>query len=630
MWINPKHPGYRVLAADQGTTVSVNGGATWSHWYNQATGQFYHVAADNRFPYWVYSGQQDCGSARVASRSDYGQITFRDWHPVGADERDYDVPDPENPDVVYGSGLGGRLSKWNARNGRVENVSPWPVSSYAAKPSTVKYRYTWITPIAISSRPPHAIYQGSQFLFQSLDKGKTWKIISPDLSIPNPNAKDCEENVSVQRATECGYGVIFSIAPSPVVDGLIWIGTDNGRIHLTRDNGKTWENVTPAAITDWSKIASIDASPADPATAYVAVDRHRLDDRHPYIYRTHDFGRTWTSVSNEIPEESWVNVVRQDSRRKGLLYAGTRTGVFVSFDDGDHWQPLQLNLPRTGVNDLFVHQNDVVIATQGRALWVLDDITPLRNFDFAQLTAGAQLSSPAPAVRLSTNENRDTPLPPEVPTTPNPPSGAIIDYYLPEKPDSPVLFEIVNTAGSIIRTFRSDDQPKRTNAQRYFAEQWLQPLPVLPTKTGHNRFVWDLHHALPKVPEYEYSIAAVPGRDTPALPQGMLVLPGEYTLQLTVSGKTITRPLKVVQDPRSTVKLEDMQAQLSLYEKAVAVLSSTPEPSEQEKKEKPQHASAIQALLALVIDLEQADGPPTQPQQDVYNESLKILQAAVK
>src|SRR5262249_8211642 len=327
--------------------------------------QFYHLAADNQFPYRVYSGQQDSGTVGVVTRSDYGQLTFRDWHPVGGDERDDDLPDPDDPNIVYSSGLGGRLSKWDARTGRVANVTPTPIQSYGQRPTSVRYRYNWITPIAISPLPPHALYHGAQVLFRSLDKGHSWTIVSPDLSGKDPNAKNCEEDVPVERASACGYGVINTIAPSPIDRYMIWIGTDNGHIHLTRDDAKTWNEVTPAGLQDWSKVATIDASPTDAATAYAAVDRHRMDDRHPYIYRTHDFGKTWTPISKGLPEDSWVNVVRQDPGRAGVLYAGTRTGVFVSLDDGDSWQPLQSDLPPTSVNDLLVHGADLIAATQG-------------------------------------------------------------------------------------------------------------------------------------------------------------------------------------------------------------------------------------------------------------------------
>jgi photosystem II stability/assembly factor-like uncharacterized protein len=645
LWINPKHPERLILASDQGTTVTVNGGKTWSSWYNQATGQFYHLGADNRFPYWVYSGQQDSGTVALSTRSNYGQLTFRDWHPVGADERDYDLPDPDNPDIVYGSGLGGRLSMWYAPTGRVANISPWPVSTYAKRPTTVKYRYTWITPIAVSPRKPHALYHGAQVLFRSLDKGKSWQIISPDLSGADPKSKNCEENVPVDRATACGYGVIFSIAPSPVADGVIWIGTDNGRIQLTRDDGKNWANVTPAAITDWSKIATVDASPTDAATAYVAVDRHRMDDRHPYMYRTHDYGKTWTSIMNGIPEDSWVNVLRQDLKQPGLLYAGTRAGVFVSFDDGAHWQPLQLNMARTGVNDLLPHGNDLIAATQGRSIWVLDDATPLRYLD--KLTAAPNLTQPATAIRLSKNENRDTPLPPEIPTTPNPPTGAILDYYLPHDFQNPVVLEILNAKNEVVRTFRTDDKPMRSEAEQYFSDFWLKPLTPLPARPGHTRFVWDLRYPRPKAPKYSYSIAAVPDQDTAVEPQGMLVLPGRYTVRLTIGGKTFTQPLTVELDPRSNAKLADLEAQLDLYRQVSATLAgltekleslkkaqttaATPTAEKQTEAKKEKDAKldklndAADTLTSLLVDLEGADGPPTVAQRNLYAESQKII-----
>lgn len=655
LWVNPSQPDHMIATSDQGSAVTVNGGKTWSPWYNQATGQFYRLGADNQFPYRVYSGQQDSGTVSVAARSDYGQLTFRDWNPVGGDERDYDLPDPEDPNIVYGSGLGGRLSKWDARNGRVTNISPWPISSYALRPSTVKYRYSWITPIAVSSRAPYALYQGAQVLFQSLDKGHSWRVISPDLSGADPNARNCDGDVPINRATSCGYGVIWSIAPSSLAEGLLWIGTDNGRIQITRDNGDHWTNVTPAAIADWSKIAAIDASPTDAATAYVAVDRNRQDDRRPFIYRTHDYGQTWTSISSGIPLDSWVNVVRQDPKRAGLLYAGTRTGVFVSFDDGDHWQPLQLNLPRTGVNDLLVHGNDLIAATQGRAIWVLDDVTPLRQMDAAALSAGAVLTQPAGAIRLSPNENRDTPLPPEIPTTPNPPTGAVIDFFLPGAPSSPVVLEILDEKGEVVRRFRSDDKPERTNAEHEFTDIWLQPLPVLSARTGHNRFVWDLLYDRPKAPQYDYSIAAAPGQDTPALPQGMPVLPGRYAARLTVDGKSLTQSFTVQRDPRSSVTQEDLQAQLSFYRKVISALAGYTDKyqkvkaldeelekitseklkprgpkelllAQEKRKEFAKFTSAVDALKALAVDLEQADGPPTAPQQALFKESVAFLQ----
>ncbi len=666
-WINPKHPERMILASDQGTTISVNGGGTWSPWYNQPTGQFYRLGIDDQIPYRVYSGQQDNGTVSVASRSDYGQLTFRDWHPVGGDERDGDLPDPTDPNLVYGSGLGGKISRWDARTGRVANVSPWPISSYGQRPPSVPNRTTWITPIAIDPRPPHALYQGTQVLSRSLDKGQTWQAVSPDLTGAVAGAAGCTVpgriDPPIERTSACGYGVIFSIAPSRMASGLIWVGSDNGRIHLTRDGGEHWTDVTPKDLPDWSQVAQIDAG-SEAGSAYVAIDRHRLDDRAPWIYVTHDFGANWRRADAGLPPESWVNVVRVDPERTGLLYAGTRQGVFVSFDDGTRWEPLQLNLPRTGVNDLLVKGRDLVIATQGRALWVLDDVTPLRA-GFATERAVA-LAPPGPAVRRASNENRDTPLPPEVPTTPNPPAGVPIDYLLPSAPNGPVLLEVLDAAGAVVRMFSSADRPQRAAARQYFADRWLLP-PAVPTaRVGHNRFWWNLRLDQPKATDYDFSIAAVPESDTPTLPQGMLVLPGAYRVRLRVDGTAVERPLLVEKDPRSPATNADLEAGYSLSRDVVRALRETVDALEAieafdaslaplasgERKVAKRLAdrarttrgqltplksgggdtdlSSIGAVLSgLQSDLEGADSPPTGPQAEIYRQMRSRLDRAL-
>jgi len=319
MWINPQRSNHMIVASDQGTAVSVNGGATWSDWYNQPTGQFYHLAADNRFPYWVYSGQQDNGTAGVATRSNYGALGFRDWHPVGADERDYDIPDPQDPDIVYGSGLGGRLSRWDARTGEVQNVTPWPVSSYGQRPTDFKYRYSWITPIAVSPLAPYPLYQGAQMLFRSLDHGSTWTAISPDLSAKRPDAKNCAGDLAPPAARDCGYGVIWSIGLSPRDNDEIWIGTDDGLIQRTRDGGAHWDNVTPKNIPAWAKVATVDVSASTPGSIYAAIDNHRQDDFSPHVLRTRDNGKTWSEADKGLPAHSFVDVVRADPVQPGLL-----------------------------------------------------------------------------------------------------------------------------------------------------------------------------------------------------------------------------------------------------------------------------------------------------------------------
>ncbi|HKI84965.1 MAG TPA: hypothetical protein VKA63_11600, partial [Candidatus Krumholzibacteria bacterium] len=567
MWINPIHRARRILGSDQGATVSINDDATWSSWYNQPTGQFYHLATDDRFPYWIYAGQQDSGTVGIASRSDYGQITYREWHPVGGDERDYDIPDPSDPNIVYGSGLGGRLSRWDGRTGQVANVSPWPVSSYGARPTEVKNRYTWFTPIAIAPKAPHTLYLGAQYLFKSDDRGQTWNKISPDLTGATPNAEECSGDVPLTSARACGYGVIYTIGLTPANDEVLWIGTDDGLIQLTRNGGKTWRNVTPPGLADWSKVAQIDVSSKDPGTAFAAIDRHRMDDFHPYIYRTHDYGRSWVEIDSGLPDEDYVSVVRQDPINPRLLFAGTRSGVFVSFDDGDHWQSLEQNLPTTGVTDLTIHGTDLIAASLGRAIWVLDDITPLRQISDEVLAQPAHLFAPAVAYRLRRDENRDTPLPPEEPKSPNAPAGAVIDYYLAHAPSEPVSLEVLDSSGRVVRHWSSADHPTRPHAYRYFDARWLKPLPALKASAGLNRFVWDLRLARPQALRYGYTIAAIWGENTPANPQGGLVLPGTYTLRLQVDGRTLTQSLTVAMDPRVKVAPEDLKAQLELEEK---------------------------------------------------------------
>ncbi len=335
LWINPKHPEFMVTAADQGTIVTVNGGKSWSDWYNQPTGQFYHVETDERFPYKIYSGQQDSGTVGAASRSDDGVLTYRDWRPVGGEERGWDVPDPRNPDIVYGSGLGGTITRFDARTSQVKNVSPVAESTYGRRPVPGAYRWAWVFPIAMSPKPPHALYAGSQYLLRSLDDGASWEKASPDLSGAVPGTKGCEGDVTLAAARPCGFGTIFTIELSPQNPQEIWIGTDDGLIHRTPDGGKTWKNVTPKGLPAWSKISTLDVSPLEPGVVYAAVDAHRLDDFTPHVYRTRDGGESWQEISAGLPPFGFAMVVRADTVRRGLLYAGTDTGVFVSFDDGD-------------------------------------------------------------------------------------------------------------------------------------------------------------------------------------------------------------------------------------------------------------------------------------------------------
>ncbi len=668
LWIDPAHSERRIVASDQGAVITLNDGASWSSWFNQPTGQFYRLATDDRVPYWIYSGQQDSGTCALASRSDYGQLTSSDWHPVGGDERDCDIPFPGDPNIVFGSGLGGRLSRWDARTGQVSIVSPWPVSSYGARPETARYRTTWITPLAISKLAPHAIYQASQVLFRSLDRGDSWQVISPDLTGVASTKPDCSGDVPIERATACGYGVIFSIGLSPLDKDVIWLGTDNGFVHLSRDGGAHWSNVTPPNLRDWSKIASIDASPSDPSTAYIAVDRHRVEDSKPYVYATHDWGKTWRLSSAGLPEREYVNVVRQDPERASLLFAGTNRGAYVSFDDGALWQSLRLDLPTTGVNDLSIHGDDLIAATEGRGIWALDDLTPLRHLDAQVLAADVVLFPPAKAYRLSPNQNRDTPLPADEPRAENPPWGALIDYVLARAPHGAVALEIVDADGGVVRSFTSASPEARPNAAKYFGDEWLQPVESLSARVGHNRFAWNLRLARPRAAEYEFSIAAVPGADTPALPQGLFVLPGKYEVRLSVDGKTVTQTLIVASDPRVELAPTVLPTQFAFYREITKALeqatdarseidtlreqvdkvahesaaakpsSALRESAESLAKElgrfvggsSPDNVAAIGSTLGtLATDLEGADVVPTAPQRELATLEIRQLDEAL-
>ncbi|HAF21892.1 MAG TPA: hypothetical protein DCK93_03095 [Blastocatellia bacterium] len=559
LWIDPQNPRRMISGVDQGTIITVNGGKTWSSWYNQPTAQFYHVAVDNQFPYWVYGAQQDSGTAAVISRSDYGLITFRDWHPIGAGESGYILPDPVNPQIVYGGSTGGELYRFNSLTGQVEDISPTP----AELGMKVVHRYPWTTPIAFSPQPPHALYQASQFLFRTLDGGKNWKIISADLTL-RPGEKE-----------EDAKGVIYTIAPSPVAAETIWVGTDNGLVQLTRDEGRTWNEASPPGLASWSMISLIDASPHDAASAYAAIDRHQVDDIRPYIYRTHDSGRTWTKITAGIPENACVHAVREDPKRKGLLFAGTELGVYFSLNDGDRWQLLQLNLPVTAIRDLVVKNNDLVVATHGRSFWILDDISLLREMNGEIAGDGAHLFRPATAIRIRKNVAHDTPLPPETPAGKNPPAGAIIDYSLKSEPVGEVTLEILDSGGRLVRKFSSSDEQRKVDDTQSFPTYWFNPPAPLSKKARLNRFVWDLRYGRPQALRYGYSIAAAYGEDAIMLPEGPMVLPGIYQVKLTAAGRSYTAPLEVRMDPRVKVAPLALSQQLALEMKIIESLNES-------------------------------------------------------
>ncbi|HEX7615189.1 MAG TPA: hypothetical protein VF554_07910, partial [Thermoanaerobaculia bacterium] len=458
LWIDPADARRMVLASDQGTVVTVDGGRTWSSWYNQPTAQFYHVATDERFPYWIYGAQQDSGAAATPSRTDYRSITQRDWRDIAAGgENGYLVPDPADPDVVWGGSVG----RFHWKTLQDQDVDPT-----LAIPG--EYRGEWTLPLAISPRDPKAVYFGNQFLWKTADGGLHWAKASPDLTRENAGIPPNLDAVTAEDSEAKGprRGVIYAIAPSPLEAGRIWCGTDDGLVWLTKDDGVHWENVTPKALTPWSKVGILEASHFDANTVYAAVDRHRIDDVDPYIYRTRDGGKNWTAVTKGIPAGSFVNVVREDLVRRGLLYAGTETGVFVSFDDGENWQPLQLNLPNCSIRDIDAKHGDLVVATHGRSFWVLDDLSPLRQLDSKVAAEEVFLFAPREAVRLHPAPFQGTPEPKDEPMGENPKSGAVLDYVLKTAAPGPVVLEILDAKGDLVRRFASDDAVRRPEATR--------------------------------------------------------------------------------------------------------------------------------------------------------------------
>jgi photosystem II stability/assembly factor-like uncharacterized protein len=565
IWINPDNPDIIALAVDQGATISVNGGKTWSSWYNQPTAQFYHVITDNQFPYWVYGGQQESGSVGAASRSDFGEITFRDWTTIGVEEYGYVAPDPLHPNLIYG----GKATVFDRNTGQTRDVSPVVLR-------TGQYRFNRTAPLLFSAVDPHVLYLGSNVLFMTRDGGNSWQIISPDLTREDPGSPPgLGQFVEADPAKGKHRGVIYSIAPSPKDGKVIWAGTDDGLIHVTRDGGESWENVTPHEWTPWSKLAQIDASHFDTATAYAAVNRFRLDDLHPYIYRTHNGGETWQKIVNGLPDDP-VNTVREDPERKGLLFAGTERAVYVSFDDGDHWQSLKLNLPPSSIRDVVVHNDDVVLGTHGRSFWILDNITPLRQAGAQAANAEVYVFKPQLTFRVRRNNNTDTPLPPEEPAGQNPPDGAMIDYWLKSPPSGPLVLQIYDASNRLVRRFSSGDRPEPINEKELnVPTYWVRPPRTLSTSAGMHRFVWDLHYPEPDVLEHEYPISAI-YHDTPRYPLGAAVLPGKYSITLSADGGKsdieLNQLLEIRMDPRVKTSPDDLRRQFELDRKIADAL----------------------------------------------------------
>jgi photosystem II stability/assembly factor-like uncharacterized protein len=569
MWINPDNPNTILLVSDQGAIITVNGGETWSSWYNQPTAQIYHVIADNEFPYRVYGSQQESGSVGTSSRGNDGEITFREWHPVGVIEYGYVAPDPLHPNIVYGGGRS-EVSKFDWTTGQVQNVSPRVLHKD-------QFRTDRTEPTMFSPVDPHILYYAANVLFKTSDGGSSWQTISPDLTRPKPGIPASLGDLAAKDDYAAKVrGAIYALAPSFQDINTLWAGTDDGLIWITRDGGKKWTNITPPELTPWSKVTQISASHFDNDTAFASVSRFRIDDLHPYIFRTRDGGKTWQKTVEGLPDAGPVDTVREDPVAKGLLFAGTENAVWVSFDAGDHWQSLQMNLPHTSMRDLWIHNDDLLLGTHGRSFWVLDNITPLRQLAVAA-NAPVYLFKPASAYRVRRDTNTDTPLPPDEPAGQNPPDGAVIDYALGATASSPVILEILDASGKPIRRYSGDDKPAFTldtlGKTLTVPTYWVRPPATLSTAPGMHRFVWDLHETPPESSGYGYPISAV-AHDTPREPMGPSVLPGRYTVRLTAGGKTLTASLNVVMDPRVATPAAGLRQQYEVESHLVTLINA--------------------------------------------------------
>ena len=619
MWIDPTNDQRMILGVDQGATISLNGGRQWSlGWYNLPNGQFYHIAVDNRFPYWIYGTQQDSGSAAVAARGDFGETTFMDWRPsVGAYEFGYIQPDLSDSNFVFATGGGAALNRYNWTTRQILDISPPRSLTVAGAP----LRFT-TSPEALDPNDSHTFYLGAQAVLATRDRGLSWMAISPDL-------------------TQGGRAAITALAPENAPAGAFWAGTSDGQVQVTHD-GESWRNVTPPALQQApAAVEMIETAPDDAQTAWVAVERHAVNDFAPYIYRTRDGGATWALAVRGIPAGDLVRVVRADPQRNGLLYAGTETGVYVSFNGGDGWQPLQLNLPRSSVRDLRVHGNDLIAATYGRALWILDDLSPLREISAATTTG---LYRPAAAMRIQPDVNYDTPFPPEMATGTNPPAGAVLDYYLAQ-PAKEVSIEIQDAKGRLVRKLTSDAPPPAPAPKLDIPNYWLARPQALAVTAGMHRVVWDLRYPTPHSLFPTQPIAALE-HDTPTDPRGPFVAPGAFTVRLTVDGRTYTQPLHLSEDPRVTTSQAGLERQRDLGLAIAAALDTSYEAAELAKKTGPEAAPVAAAgrrrrgagnvfaasnaelgnLLALV---ELSDDAPTQAMEENYAALCGRLRQAV-
>jgi photosystem II stability/assembly factor-like uncharacterized protein len=630
IWINPDRPDVMILTSDQGAIVTLNAGETWGSWYNQPTAQFYHVSTDNAFPYRVCGGQQESGSACVWSRGDNGQITMREWTPVAVEEYGYIAVDPNDPDVVYG----GKITRFDRRTGQSQSINP---------PRGPNYRALRTAPVLFSP-DGRTLYFAANTLWKTSNGGQAWTEISPDLSRPEwetPPTVGAYRTAPTARSTR--RGVIYAVGPSPVDSKVIWAGTDDGLIHVTRDAGTTWKDVTPSALVPWAKVSILEASHFDTNTAYAAINTLRLDDLRPHILRTRDGGQSWTEITRGIPNGGTINVVREDTQRRGLLFAGSEQAVYVSFDDGENWESLRLNMPATSIRDLVIKDADLIAGTHGRGFWILDDISPLRQITSDIARAAAYLFRPATAWRFRWNKNTDTPLPPDEPAAPNPPDGVIISYLLGPGVEGPVTLEILEAVtGEVFRKYSSADPDDPPVPGRNIPDYWIRPQQKLSAAPGLHRFVWDVRYAPPDV-DRSYPISAV-AHNTPKDPQGMFVLPGTYQVKLTAGGRTYRQAVVVRMDPRVKTSVadlalqhklsksvDDMMRKLAAARADVAAKSNgaTGEAAARLQAVARTLQDAAAPLTGLFDSLQEADLRPTPAVEAGVNEAIKKADSAL-
>jgi photosystem II stability/assembly factor-like uncharacterized protein len=549
LWIDPDNPARMILGDDGGAEITVNGGQSWSTEDNQPTAQIYRVTTDSRFPYWVYGSQQDNTSIAIPSGVRDSSITATHWHDVGGGESGWIAPDPRNPDIVFAGGYGGSITRYDHKTGEAREIVAYPQVIDGRAARDLKYRFQWTAPILLSPHDPDTLYHAAQILLRSRNGGQSWDEISPDLTRNDKTKQDYSGGPIAHEFTGVEtYNTIFYVVESPHEAGTIWAGTDDGLVQLTRDAGKTWTNVTPRGMPEWIRINAIEVSPHDKATAYVAAMMNQHDDLRPYIYKTSDFGATWTKIVTGIPDTTFARVVREDNARKGLLYAGTETGLYLSFDDGANWQPFQRNLPVVPVTDLAVKHEDLVVATEGRAFWILDDLTALRQWQPDIRQAPVRLFGPRPAFRLPGDVGTPTDA------GKNRPSGVIVNFWLKEKPkaDVPVTIEFLD-GSTILRTVSSVATPGDDDMKEKGDEDEDEEKPIEPV-AGVNRFVWDLRQTVTSlvVPRYTYG-------DFP--PQGIRITPGRYTVKLRVGQDRVEAAFEVRPNPAVSVPAADLAAQ---------------------------------------------------------------------